>query len=408
MSKKLPEGWKKLIIDDTLINKISGEWGKECEDENEGVYVLRTTNFTNQGKLNLDEVVKRNIEEKKVDKKKLVHGDIILEKSGGSENQPVGRVVYFDIESEDTYLCNNFTQILRPNPEIIHSKYLLYVLFDIHRKGITEYFQNKTTGIRNLQTKSYLEQEINIPPLEEQERIVSILEKAEKVIQKRKESSRLLDEYLKSVFIDMFGDPVTNNKGWKKIELKDISNYLKRGKSPKYSDRSSINVINQKCIYWRDFKPENCKCYNEEFIDKIKGEFLDRGDIVINSTGTGTLGRALVLKNIKSNSYVADSHITVIKVNECANPVYITTLLEFKNIQSQVYAKCVNGSTNQIELSVSKLGSYKIMVPPIESQNKFADIVNQVDKLKVQMESSLKELENNFNSLMQKAFNGEL
>ena len=319
----------------------------------------------------------------------------------------LGKVAIVPKEYDDANINAQIALLRITDSSILNSKFLLY---SIKNPLVQLEIDKCKTGsaLKQLPIAKLKEIYLNIPSLEEQERIVSILETAEKAIQKREESNRLLDEYLKSVFIDMFGDPVTNTKGWKKIKLKDISNYLKRGKSPKYSERSSINVINQKCIYWRDFKPENCKCYNEEFIDKIKGEFLDSGDIVINSTGTGTLGRALVLKNIKSNLYVADSHITVMKVNEFANPVYITTLLELKNIQSQVYAKCVNGSTNQIELSVSKLGSYKIMVPPIESQNKFADIVNQVDKLKVQMESSLKELENNFNSLMQKAFNGEL
>ena len=321
-------------------------------------------------------------------------GELVMLPGNGAN---LGEVMYFDgkIEAyQRTYVLHDIK---------CNSKYIFYYLKYMWKKYIFKRQVGSATNYMKLNDIALLE--IPIPSTEEQERIVYILEKAEKAIQKREESNRLLDELVKSRFIKMFGDPISNPKSWEKIKVKDISNHLKRGKSPKYSDSSSINVINQKCIYWRDFKSENCKYYNEEFIDKIKGEFLDSGDIVINSTGTGTLGRALVLKNIKSNLYVADSHITVMKVNEFVNPIYITTLLEFKNIQSQLYAKCVNGSTNQIELSVSKLGNYKIMVPPIELQNEFADFVNQVEQMKFKMENSKKELENNFNSLMQKAFN---
>ena len=112
--KKLPEGWKIKCIDEVLIEKMSGEWDTEAID-GDGIHVLRTTNFTNEGKLNLNDVIRRNVPKEIVNVKKLKYGDIILEKSGGSDNQPVGRVVYFDICSEDEYLCNNFTQILRVN-----------------------------------------------------------------------------------------------------------------------------------------------------------------------------------------------------------------------------------------------------------------------------------------------------
>ena len=95
-------------IIDLVEEKISGEWGTESLNGN-GVKVLRTTNFTNEGRLRFDSVVDREIDSKIVEKKKLKFGDTIIEKSGGSPNQPVGRVVLFNIKSDDPFLCNNFT-----------------------------------------------------------------------------------------------------------------------------------------------------------------------------------------------------------------------------------------------------------------------------------------------------------
>ncbi|WP_207306310.1 restriction endonuclease subunit S, partial [Clostridioides difficile] len=174
-------------------------------------------------------------------------------------------------------------------------------------------------------------------------------------------------------------------------------------------EQSNIKVINQKCIYWRNLKVENCKYYDENLKEKIEDIFLKQNDILINSTGTGTLGRCVKFNKIDNSEYIADSHVTVLRsISNNLNSDYFAALFEFTNIQDTIYRKCVNGSTNQIELSVSKLGEYLIMVPPIEFQNQFSEFVKQVDKLKLKIETNLKELEDNFNSLMQKAFKGEL
>ena len=118
---------KEQLIDITG-KPITGEWGKE-DERGTGIPVLRTTNFTNNGVINYNDVVTRIINKKNLSTKYLQNGDIIIEKSGGSEKQPVGRVVYFDSE-ENTYLFNNFTGVLRIiNKKEWNSKYLFYVLF---------------------------------------------------------------------------------------------------------------------------------------------------------------------------------------------------------------------------------------------------------------------------------------
>ena len=135
---------------------ISGEWGKDDENGN-GIPVLRTTNFTNDGVINFNNVVTRIITKRtNIDDKFLRKGDIIIEKSGGSDKQPVGRVVYFDAE-ENKYLFNNFTGLLRvKDSSVCYPRFLFYVLFYTYRKGGTIPFQNKTTGLLNLKTDDYI------------------------------------------------------------------------------------------------------------------------------------------------------------------------------------------------------------------------------------------------------------
>lgn len=113
---------------------ISGEWGQD-DDTGTGIPVLRTTNFTNEGFVNYKNVVTRSISKKNIAEKYLRHGDVIIEKSGGSDKQPVGRVIFFEGE-ENKYLFNNFTGLLRvQNPEEWLPKYVFYALYAL-TKGL--------------------------------------------------------------------------------------------------------------------------------------------------------------------------------------------------------------------------------------------------------------------------------
>ena len=191
--------WDMVQLEQLLSDTITGECGQDCNN-NLGVKVLRTTNFTNQGIIDYSKVVIRDISSNKVEKKKLLPRDIILEKSGGSDNQPVGRVVFFN-RSDDVFLCNNFTQILRVNSEIADSKYIFYYLHNLHKIGVTELLQNKTTGIRNLQVKNYMALQIALPPLFIQQKIAEILDLFNFIIDKSKLQFYKLDLLVKSRFV---------------------------------------------------------------------------------------------------------------------------------------------------------------------------------------------------------------
>lgn len=128
---------------------LSGEWGTD-DETGCGIPVLRTTNFTNEGIVNYSNVVTRTITKKKIAEKYLRQGDIIIEKSGGSDKQPVGRVIYFD-GPDSTYLFNNFTGLLRvKDRNVWYPRYVFYSLFFNYRRGGTKAFENKTTGLHNL------------------------------------------------------------------------------------------------------------------------------------------------------------------------------------------------------------------------------------------------------------------
>ena len=165
-------------IEDLLEETISGEWGSDCLD-GDGTPVIRTTNFTNEGVLDLSNVVLRKIDPKKIEKKHLKRGDIILEKSGGSKDNPVGRLVYFD--GEGVYLANNFTQVLRPSKSV-NSRYLFEALFYLYHthKALIKGLGNQTNGIQNLKVPQYLQLQVCVPNMSEQESFENVMRQADK------------------------------------------------------------------------------------------------------------------------------------------------------------------------------------------------------------------------------------
>ena len=173
MFSAMPTTPVKTYVDDSF----PGEWGTE-DTIGDGVKVIRTTNFTNSGKLNLADVVTRSIEDRKVSRKQIKKYDTILERSGGTADNPVGRVVLF--EEDDLFLCNNFTQVLRfKDIDPRFAFYSLYYFYQTNKTAIRS-MGSKTTGIQNLNMSKYLE--IGIPNAsdKEQKEFVAIAEQADK------------------------------------------------------------------------------------------------------------------------------------------------------------------------------------------------------------------------------------
>lgn len=180
---------------------LSGEWGTD-DETGCGIPVLRTTNFTNEGIVNYRNVVTRTITKKKIAEKYLRQGDIIIEKSGGSDKQPVGRVIYFD-GPDSTYLFNNFTGLLRvKDRNVWYPRYVFYSLFFNYRRGGTKAFENKTTGLHNLKVDDYVSRcEVRVENIQKQVAICEQLDRIFDIIRARQQQLQKLDELIKARFI---------------------------------------------------------------------------------------------------------------------------------------------------------------------------------------------------------------
>lgn len=168
---------------------------------------------------------------------------------------------------------------------------------------------------------------------------------------------------------------------WSWTRLNNVCSYIHRGKSPQYGSDKILPIIAQKCNQWSGIQTEKCLFADKNTISKYSNEqFIKVGDILINSTGTGTVGRTGIVEADLFKDYskfVADSHVTVVRVSSMIVAKYVWFFLKSPFIQRNVEEKC-SGSTNQIELATSTIANYLLPIPSQTEQCKIVDKVTRI------------------------------
>jgi len=376
MSKNIQ--YKKLT---DICEIINGEWGTEINENSKNIAsVIRTTNFLNNGKIDIQnkELVKREMNKNKIEQKQLKKGDIIIEKSGGSPNQPVGRVVFFNLNSNEIFLCNNFTSILRVK-ENINSKYIFYFLRNSYKNNKVLKFQNKTTGIINLKLQNYLNRSyVYLPELKIQNKVVNILDILESILEKNQNYLIYLKELTKSLFTRMFGDIRTNSFNWKQVKLQDVCSSIVRGPFGS-SLKKEFFVKNGYKVYEQKNAINQSADLGKYYIDEKKFKELQRfeckmGDIIMSCSGT--VGKLFQLPE-NSKRGIINQALCKFSLNNKIKSTYFLKYLE-KVIGNME----LNGSGIKNISSVSYIKKVDINLPPIELQNKFAERIGKIEKLK--------------------------
>ena len=172
--QKLPEGWVITPISEMCEN-INGLW-KGKKEPFVKVGVIRNANFTKDFKLDYSKIEYIDVEERAFKKRHLLNGDLIVEKSGGSDNNPVGRAILY--EGKDAiFSFSNFTMVLRIHyKDVLSYKYLYYYIMSKYQKGEMRLMQTQTTGLHNLILDKYLDIPLCLPPYQEQQRIINKIE----------------------------------------------------------------------------------------------------------------------------------------------------------------------------------------------------------------------------------------
>jgi type I restriction enzyme, S subunit len=169
-------------------------------------------------------------------------------------------------------------------------------------------------------------------------------------------------------------------RSWRWVQLADVATYLQRGKSPKYVDSSSVAVLSQKCVRWRKLDWSACRYIDDSSIASYDPQrILQPGDLLINSTGTGTIGRVCLFDPAGHDRVVADGHVTVCRLRD-VEPRFVELWFRSDAVQSRI-RDWASGSTNQIEWNLSALRSLPIPLPPAPEQIKIIERVDEFAKM---------------------------
>jgi restriction endonuclease S subunit len=304
----------------------------------------------------------------------------------------------------------------------------LYLVFKT--KKYNEYIKNSTTGsVRQNLSKEILQKMwVPIPELKIQEKIVNkydqklaLANKQEKIVEmiekeisdylfkvldietsEKSKSTNILNS-ISFVYLTYWGadkNIINSRYRSKKYNLisleKDESLYLQvfRGKNPKYSKSSTI-ILNQKCNRWNDIKLEYAKTVDKNWLENISNEFFTKeGDILINSTGEGTIGRATCITKQYEN-LLYDSHILLLRVNQKKiNPLYLTYFINSEIGQEEIENIKSAQTTKQTELGVGNLKRLNFYIPDLEIQNKIVEKITKMrteqDQLKIESKENRK------------------
>lgn len=286
---------------------------------------------------------------------------------------------------------------------VIDMKYLYYFM-----QKYIEILRNKAIGgvIKYIKLGYLNDTKIPLLPLAEQQKIALFLTRIEALIQKREESIQLLDELIKSTFLDMFGDPVLNPKKWDK---KKISKFAMVRIGPFGSllhaedyITGGIPLVNPIHIVNGEIQIDKKFTVTVEKFQELSSYHLKQGDIVV--ARRGEIGRCAIVKyNFKM---LCGTGSMFIRVTDDYMPSLLQYMIFNTSLKNYLLSKAKGVTMKNLNSSI--LGNMKIIIPPKSLQDKFAFIVTKIEATKVKYQNSLEELNNLFNSTAQKAFKGEL
>jgi len=304
----------------------------------------------------------------------------------------------------DNQICSTGFCILRTNKKVL-PKFLFYYTR-------TNYFVDnlimrcRGASYPAVTNKDVFSVKISFPNLSVQQKIVDILEKAEKLKKWRIHADKLADMYLKSVFKQMFLD-----QNFKECILRDFTKLISSGSTPKggrdvYLEDGSILFIRSQNVLMNKFSEHDALYLPLEIHKRMKRTWVKNKDVLLNITGA-SIGRTTIYEGEDDKANV-NQHVCIIRLKNLKtfNPYYLNSYLS--SLPMQEYIIRMNAGATRQALNFSQIGKFKIPIPPIEIQNQFAEIFRKVEILKTQQKESKVQIDNLFDNLMQKAFRGEL
>ena len=373
-----------------------------------GVPFLRIVNLKNRTVVLEDVLFISEETNKSLKRSRIQPNDFLLTIAG-----TIGKVAIVPPDFPECN-CNQALAILRFDYEKLNPQFLLHWL-------ATNDAQNQITGkkvtgvISNLSLGQIKELQVPLPTLAEQQKIAEILDAADALRQK---DQQLIDHYTalsQSLFLDMFGDPIQNPMGWSVKKLKDLTSAVMSGNTPaggsKVYTKNGILFLRSQNVWKNKIDYSDAVFLSDEIHLKMKKTSLKKRDILMTKTGrfnteNSSLGRAALFTG-ENDTANLNGHVYLIRLLDKEIAEFVLHILTTDQYRDYIRRVCVGGIDKR-QLNKSHLEDFPILCPPPEKQKKFVEQIKLIHKQKQQAEASLAQSNNLFNSLLQKAFTGEL
>ena len=282
------------------------------------------------------------------------------------------------------------------------AKLLKWMRLETHTRG---------TGVPTLNRNLVHVIPILVPPLQEQQRIAAILDKADAVRRKRSHAIQLTEELLRATFLDMFGDPVTNSKGWEVKSLGNLVTDIESGWSPNCDSREAEfdewGILKLGSVTWGHFNPSENKALLPDTVPRPELE-VKPGDLLFSRKNTYELVGASAFVHSSRPKLLIPDLIFRLRLLDTVNPVYIWQALSQKTMRVEL-SKLASGSSGSMpNISKARLRTLRLPVPPLELQSKYHRIATVFWRKQNHLKESSELFQNLFNSLLHRAFTGEL
>lgn len=411
-----------IRLKDFLSHNDAGKWGSDPNGEND-ISVVRSTNFNDTGYLNLSDVALRSLSEDDYNKTKLLENDIVIERSGGSANQPVGRVSFVTKYIEDTgFGFSNFIQRIRVSDEY-NAKYVFYCLYHLHSAGITQTMQTQTNGIRNLEYRYYLNQKFPKPEPKEQNAIVHYLSSVDNAIQATKNSIEKLENLKTSLMQNLLTgkmrpdgswrteDEFYTDEKWGKIPndwkisyLKDVQKINKESLAASTNQNYVLKYITIEAVFTDRIDFNKVPRYKFSEAPGRARRIIKKGDFIV-STVRPNLKCFARLQEEGDNWICSTGFATVSPIEKQVSDFYFFQILSF--IGEKQFASFISGS-NYPAVTDRDFKQLKVYEAPLEEQIKIANKIQSVVSIINKKQTSINQLDKMKKSLMQNLLTGKI
>lgn len=317
-------------------------------------------------------------------------------------------VLFYDKDKPKAYMIkwksrvNNHAHVLKAKEWVAINSYIHYYLntFDYH---------GYVTGATRLKLNQSSMKKIPIPlpDLTTQKAIVAKLDAIQDLIDQKKQVIAKTDELAKSIFVDMFGDPVTNEKGWERHPLKNLTSKIGSGATPRGGKESyknkGISLIRSMNIYDNKFYYKDLAFIDDVQADKLKNVTVEENDVLFNITGASVCRCTTIPKNILPAR--VNQHVSIIRpIASRLNFKYLSHLLISDFTKKKLLKIGAGGGAVMEAITKEQLESFEISVPPLSLQQQFADTISQLQQIQDENNEALAKLEELFAAEMQESF----